>query len=142
MSSIASGWNVILRKKTLEDNGNNLRRLVSYPGTGPWVHQERVEHQVWRFGRNKNYWNKGLPYLDGIEFYHALPFSPELGSSLLSGRVDYARLLDPGSLRRVKATQGMSGTDFYQSVIQGTLRKISLGKWHLTPSWDAARPRK
>ena len=29
--------------------------------------------------KNKNYWNKGLPYLDGIEFYHALPFSPEMG---------------------------------------------------------------
>jgi ABC-type transport system substrate-binding protein len=68
----------------------------------------------------KNYWNKGLPYLDGVEFYHALPFSPELGSALLSGRVDYARLLDPGSLRKVKSTQGMSGTDFYQSVIQAT----------------------
>ena len=67
-----------------------------------------------------NYWNKGLPYLDGVEFYHALPFSPELGSALLSGRVDYARLLDPGSLRKVKSTQGMSGTDFYQSVIQAT----------------------
>jgi ABC-type oligopeptide transport system substrate-binding subunit len=23
--------------------------------------------------RNPNYWNKGLPYLDGIEFYHVLP---------------------------------------------------------------------
>src|SRR5258705_11613616 len=71
---------------------------------------------------HRNYGNKagGLPYLDGIEFYPALPFSPELGSALLSGRVDYARLLDPGSLRKVKATQGMSGTDFYQSVIQAT----------------------
>ena len=29
-------------------------------------------------------------------------------------------LLDPGSLRKVKSTQGMSGTDFYQSVIQAT----------------------
>ena len=30
--------------------------------------------------RNKDYWNKGLPYLDGIEFYNLVPFSPELGS--------------------------------------------------------------
>ena len=51
--------------------------------------------------RNPNYWNKGLPYLDGIEFYHALPFSPELGSAVLSGRVDYARIVDP-----VHAAQG------------------------------------
>jgi ABC-type transport system substrate-binding protein len=120
MSAIASGWNGIVRKKTLEDNGYNLRRVVDIPGTGPFKSQRRVEAEVWVMEKNKNYWNKGLPYLDGIEFYHALPFSPELGSSLLSGRIDYARLLDPVSQRRVKATQGMSGTDFYQSVIQAT----------------------
>ncbi|HJQ59339.1 MAG TPA: ABC transporter substrate-binding protein [Vineibacter sp.] len=120
MGAIASGWNVIVRKKTLEDNGYNLRRVVDIPGTGPFKSVRRVEAEIWVMEKNKAYWNKGLPYLDGIEFYHALPFSPEIGSGLLSGRTDYARLLDPGSLRKVKATQGMSGTDFYQSVIQAT----------------------
>lgn len=120
MGAIASGWNGIVRKKTLEDNQYNLRRVLDIPGTGPFKSKRRVENEVWVMERNDKYWNKGLPYLDGIEFYHALPFSPELGSALLSGRVDYARLLDPGSLRKVKATNGMSGTDFYQSVIQAT----------------------
>jgi peptide/nickel transport system substrate-binding protein len=120
MGALASGWNGIVRRKTLEDNGYNLRRVVDIPGTGPFKSLRRVENEVWAMEKWKNYWNKGLPYLDGIEFYHALPFSPELGSALLSGRVDYARLLDPGSLRKVKATAGMSGTDFYQSVIQAT----------------------
>ena len=120
MGALASGWNGIVRRKTLEDNGYNLRRVVDIPGTGPFKSLRRVENEVWAMEKWKNYWNKGLPYLDGIEFYHALPFSPELGSALLSGRIDYARLLDPGSLRKVKATAGMSGTDFYQSVIQAT----------------------
>jgi peptide/nickel transport system substrate-binding protein len=70
--------------------------------------------------KNANYWNKGLPYLDGIEFYHALPFSPELGSAILSNRVDYARICDPVTSRKAKETKGMSSTNFYQSVIQGT----------------------
>jgi len=120
MSAIASGWNVILRKKTLEDNNYNLRKVEIYPGTGPFRSKQRIENEKWVMERNPNYWNKGLPYLDGIEFYHALPFSPELGSGLLSGRVDYARLLDPGSLRKVQATKGMTGLNFYQSVIQAT----------------------
>jgi peptide/nickel transport system substrate-binding protein len=120
MAAFASGWNVIFRKKTLEDNNYNLRRVVDIPGTGPFKSKRRVENEVWVMEKNKNYWNKGLPYLDGIEFYHALPFSPELSSGLLSGRLDYARLLDPVSQRKVKSTQGMSGMDFYQSVIQGT----------------------
>ena len=120
MASIASGWNVILRKKTLEDNAFNLRRLVTYPGTGPFRSVRRVENELWVMERNPNYWNKPLPYLDGIEFYHTLPFSPEMASAILSGRVDYVRATDPGTLRRAKATPGMTGTDYYQSVIYGT----------------------
>jgi ABC-type transport system substrate-binding protein len=41
-----------------------------------------------------------------------------MGAALLSGRVDYARLLDPVSLKKVQDTAGMSGVDYYQSVIQ------------------------
>jgi peptide/nickel transport system substrate-binding protein len=120
MGAFASGWNVIVRKKTLEDNNYNLRRVVVYPGTGPFRSVRRVEGEVWVMERNRDYWNKGLPYLDGIEFHHGLTFSPELSSALLSGRTDYARIMDPVTLRRIKQTPGMSGTDFYQSVIQAT----------------------
>ena len=73
MSAFASGWNVIVRKRTLEDNNHNLRKLVTYPGTGPFRSVRRVENELWVMERNPNYWNKGLPYLDGIEFYHVLP---------------------------------------------------------------------
>ena len=120
MAAFASGWNVIVRKKTLEDNNYNLRRVVDIPGTGPFKSVRRVENEVWVMEKNKSYWNKGLPYLDGIEFYHGLPFSTELGSAVLSNRVDYARICDPVSARKAAATQGMSTTAFYQSVIQGT----------------------
>jgi len=119
MSAIASGWNVILRKKTLEDNGYNLRKVEFYPGTGPFKSVKRVENESWQMERNPNYWNKGLPYLDGVTFYHALPFSTELGSSILSGRVDYARITDPVTARKAKDTKGMKTTAFNQSVIQG-----------------------
>jgi ABC-type transport system substrate-binding protein len=120
MSAFASGWNVIVRKKTLEDNQYNLRRVVDIPGTGPYKSKRRVENEVWVMERNDKYWNQGLPYLDGIEFYHGLPFSPELGSAVLSGRTDYARIVDPVTARKAQATPGMSSLNFYQSVIQGT----------------------
>jgi ABC-type transport system substrate-binding protein len=118
MGAFASGWNIIVRKKTLEDNNYNLRQVMDFPGTGPFKHVKRVDKEVWVQERNPNYWNDGLPYLDGIEFYHFPPFSPEMGAALLSGRVDYARLLDPVSLKKVQDTAGMSGVDYYQSVIQ------------------------
>jgi ABC-type transport system substrate-binding protein len=120
MAAIASGWNVIVRKKTLEDNNYNLRKVEIYPGTGPFRSVRRVENEIWVMEKNPNYWNKGLPYLDGVEFYHVLPFSPEMGSAILSGRVDYVRITDPITARKAKATAGMTATDYYQSVIQAT----------------------
>src|SRR6201982_200427 len=117
MSAFASGWNVIFSKKTLEENNYDLRKVFNIPGTGPFKTQRRVENEVWVMERNPNYWNKGLPYLDGIEIYHLLPFSPELGSAILSGRVDYARALDPATARKAAATPGLSTAKFYQSVI-------------------------
>jgi peptide/nickel transport system substrate-binding protein len=120
MAAIASGWNVIVRKKTLEDNNYNLRKVEVYPGTGPFRSVRRVENQLWVMEKNPSYWNKGLPYLDGVEFYHVLPFSPEMGSAILSGRVDYVRVTDPVTARKAKATPGMTATDYYQSVVQAT----------------------
>jgi peptide/nickel transport system substrate-binding protein len=120
MSAIASGWNVIVRKQTLEDNNYNLRKIVVYPGTGPFRSVRRVENEIWVMERNPNYWNKGLPYVDGIEFYNVLPFSPEMASAILAGRVDYVRATDPATLRKAKATPGMSAATYYQSVIHAT----------------------
>ena len=120
MSAIASGWNVIVRKKTLEENNYNLRKVVIYPGTGPFRSVRRVENEIWVMEKNPNYWNTGLPYVDGIEFYNVLPFSPEMASAIISGRVDYVRAVDPVTTRKAKATPGMSTTDHYQSVIQAT----------------------
>jgi peptide/nickel transport system substrate-binding protein len=119
MSAIASGWNVIVRKKTLEDNNYNLRKVEIFPGTGPFKSVKRVENESWLLERNPNYWNKGLPYLDNVQFFHALPFSTELGSAILSGRVDYIRITDPVTARKAKETKGLKTTAYNQSVIQG-----------------------
>lgn len=127
MGAIASGWNGIVRKKTLDDNNYNLRKTLDVPGTGPFQSVRRVEQEVWEMKRNANYWNDELPYLDGVEFYHGLPFSPELGSALLSGRIDYARLIDPVTRREVEKKDGMSAVDYYQSVIQATYMNAKKG---------------
>src|SRR6266700_1414173 len=119
LGAFASGWNIIVRKKTLEENNYNLRQVMDYPGTGPFRHKKRVDKEVWVMERNPDYWNEGLPYLDGIEFYHFEPFSPPLGAALFSGRIDYARLLDQVSRQKLQETPGMSGHSLYQSAIQG-----------------------
>ena len=118
LGAFASGWNIIVRKKTLEEHNYNLRQVMNYPGTGPFRHVKRVDKEVWVMERNPDYWNEGLPYLSGVEVYHLAPFTPELGAALLSGKIDYARALDPVTAKKVQATPGMSSTAFYQSVIQ------------------------
>ena len=55
LAAIASGWNVIVRKKTLEDNNYNLRKVVVYPGTGPFRSVRRVENEIWVMEKNPNY---------------------------------------------------------------------------------------
>jgi ABC-type transport system substrate-binding protein len=118
LGSFASGWNIIVRKKTLDDNQGNLRQVMNYPGTGPFRHVSRKDREIWIMERNPDYWNKGLPYVDRLEIYHFFPFTPELGASLLTNKVDYARLLDPVSWRKAKEMQGVTAAAFNQSVIQ------------------------
>src|SRR5437773_5547794 len=130
LGSFASGWNIIVRKKTLDDHQGNLRQVMSYPGTGPFRHVSRKDKEVCIMERNPNYWNKGLPYVDKLEVYHMPPFSPELGAALLTGKLDYGRLLDPVSWRKAKETPGMTAAEFNQSVIQAVFinnKKAPLG---------------
>jgi ABC-type transport system substrate-binding protein len=118
LGAFASGWNIVVRKKTLDDNQGNLRQVMNFPGTGPFRHVSRKDKEVWIMEKNPNYWNKGLPYLDKLEIYNLPPFSPELGSSFLSGKVDYARIMDPVSWRKAKEMPNVTATAMNQSVIQ------------------------
>jgi peptide/nickel transport system substrate-binding protein len=118
LGAFASGWNIIVRKKTLEEHQGNLRQVMNYPGTGPFKHVSRKDREIWIMDRNPDYWNKGLPYVDRLEVYHFFPFTPELGASLLTNKVDYARLLDPVSWRKAKEMPGVTAAAFNQSVIQ------------------------
>jgi len=117
LGAFASGWNIIVRKKTLEENEYNLRKVENFPGTGPFRHVRRVDKEVWTMEKNPNYWNKGLPYLDRLEIYHIPPWTADVGAALLGGKVDYARTVDPVAFEKIKSVPGLSRAQFYQSVI-------------------------
>ena len=91
-AAIANGWNVIERKKTLEDNNLDLKKLkpgtTIHPGTGPFILEDHQAGEFWKASRNPNYWNPELPYLDGIQHSH-LAYGPATGAALITGRVDY-----------------------------------------------------
>lgn len=117
LGAFASGWNIIVRKQTLEEHNYSLRQVEAFPGTGPFKHVKRVDKEVWIMEKNPNYWNKGLPYLDRLEIYHLAPWSPDVAASLLGGKLDYARTVDPVAARKIKTMSNLTFMDFYQSVI-------------------------
>jgi len=60
MSAIGSGWNVIVRKKTLEDNHYDLRKVQVYPGTGPFRSVKYTENEVWINGEEQKLLEQGV----------------------------------------------------------------------------------
>jgi ABC-type transport system substrate-binding protein len=77
---------VVYSRATLEENAYDLRRVVA-PGTGPFLYQEYVEGEQWRFTRNEEYWNPEVPYLDELQIVH-LPAWPDRGTAVLTDQCD------------------------------------------------------
>src|SRR5438477_9521557 len=61
MSAIASGWNVIVRKKTLEDNRYDLRKVQVYPGTGPFRSVKYTENELWAMEKTRTIGTRSYP---------------------------------------------------------------------------------
>src|SRR6266852_1763861 len=106
LRGIAAGFNVIMRKKTLEENNYDLRRMPVYPGTGPFWHKSLEPGVVRRLERNPDYWNPALPYLDGIEIYH-LEFGPKAGAACLAHTIDFCFAIDPISEKKAQSIKGL-----------------------------------
>ena len=117
LGAFASGWNIIVRKKTLEDNNYNLRQVMDYPGTGPFRHKKRVDKEVWVMERNPDYWNEGCRISTASSSITSHPGRQKSERRSWLARSIMPALVDPVSLRKIQGTPGMSGTDFYQSVI-------------------------
>jgi peptide/nickel transport system substrate-binding protein len=103
LSAIKGGFNVIVRKETLEANGYDLRRVPTYPGTGPFVTDSLEPGVVRKLTRNDGYWNPELPYLDGIEAYH-FDLGPKTGAACLANNLDFCFGIDPISEERAAAS--------------------------------------
>jgi ABC-type transport system substrate-binding protein len=77
----------IYAKKTLDDNNNDLRKVLVAPGTGPFMFKEYKDGEKWTLVRHPNYWNKDLPYIDQLELVHVAAWS-DRGTAVLTNQVD------------------------------------------------------
>ena len=93
--AVALDWSGIVRKQTLEDNNQDLRRVRDYPGTGPFRFEDFITDEVWTFERHEDYFEEGLPYLDGMRLVVAQ--GPTMFALLLAERIDYGNNIDVGA---------------------------------------------
>ncbi len=118
LRAIAAGFNVIVRKQTLEENKYDLRRVAVYPGTGPFRHKSMEPGIVRRLERNPDYWNPALPYLDGIDIYH-LDVGPKTGAACLAHTIDYCFAIDPISAKKAEKIDGLTVANIFPTAPHG-----------------------
>lgn len=87
---IGAPYNMILPKHIYENKTDVLREKPFQAGTGPFTLKEWVPGERYVFAKKADYWNKPLPYLDGIEVY--MVKASAQGTALRSGRIDIGQI--------------------------------------------------
>jgi len=82
---ISTPWCAIVAKEVVEKYGN-LKTVAI--GSGPFILKDFVKGSHITLVKNPNYWNKGLPYLDGIDF-KIMSDPASVLSAFIAGRLDY-----------------------------------------------------
>src|SRR5215472_7703913 len=77
---------VIYPKKWVDEKNGDLRKDIA-PGTGAFKYKDYKQAEKWTFVRNDDYWDKDLPYLEGLELLH-VPNWPDRGTAVLTAQAD------------------------------------------------------
>ena len=83
----ADGPGKIYSKKTLDENGNDLKKIIA-PGTGPFKFNDHKQGEYWLFDKNPDYFDKEIPYADKMRWLH-VPIADDRGTAVLTGRADW-----------------------------------------------------
>ncbi|MFC3705644.1 ABC transporter substrate-binding protein [Devosia honganensis] len=90
------------------DDENAKNRInVESVGTGPFKLAEFVPNSHVTLERNEDYWEAGMPYLDGIDF-SILPNSASMLVALQNQRIDLVALSRPQDVQQVSSVPGLA----------------------------------
>ena len=103
LAAMTNTNSAILSKDLLESGSDPATEAV---GTGAFKLVEWDPDNVLTLEANPDYWNSGLPYLDGIEF-RTIPDEASILAGLRAGEIDWAIINDP----RVGVTAESGGGD-------------------------------
>lgn len=100
LASLAGSSTIIMSEAFVTANNNDVTQTAM--GTGPFVFKEYVPNTRVVLEKNPNYWEEGLPYVDGIEMIVAPEDTARTGA-VVTGTVDlieYAPLRDVDTLKQ------------------------------------------
>ncbi len=86
LSTLAGGSAVIYSQAFVEANNNDVSQVAM--GTGPFKFVEYVPNTRIVLEKNPDYWEEGLPYLDGIEMIIAADDTART-AAVVTGTVDF-----------------------------------------------------
>lgn len=87
------------------ESAKNLLNTKSV-GTGPFILAEFAPNSHIILDKNPNYWDKGMPYLDGVDF-SILPNSASMLVALRNKRIDLVALNRPQDVQQVQGVKGL-----------------------------------
>ena len=98
LSTISGSSCIVMSKAFVEANNNDVSQVAM--GSGPYKLDEYIPNTSLKMSRNENYWEEGLPYLDGLEML-IVPEDTARTTSVVQGTTDfieYAPLRDVDTL--------------------------------------------
>lgn len=106
---VGSRWALIVRDGTQTPNVlvEGDTPYENFNGTGPFVLQSFSPEDRAVFVRNENYWQEGLPYLDGLEFIFIDDPVAQV-DALRSGSVDFIFKIPSDQFSSLEGTDGIT----------------------------------
>lgn len=139
LAALASPYNVIIPRsifQKVDETGRNVT-IDDWVGSGPF----KIKSQQWdvlmKLERNPDYYEKGKPYLDGIE----IPVVTDLGTAVAAfrtGRLDILRITSPDVLKEV--TQALGDRISSGAAEQAIFYYIHFNQ--IRPPWNDVRLRR
>ena len=108
MGNLANGFNIVTTKEVLEANKGDLKKVDTYPGTGPYKHLSR-DSEKWVQEKFANYWNPNAGFLDKLTNVWFRAGSAPMVAALLGGAVDFADYLARDGFTSIKERGDGSG---------------------------------
>jgi len=115
MGNLANGFNVVTTKEVLDANKGDLKKVDTYPGTGPYVHVSR-DSEKWVQDKFADYWNPNAGFLDKLTNVWFIAYSAPMAAAMEGGAVDFADYIPPGAYNTMLA-RGHGGMEVYSGFI-------------------------